>query len=632
MVHSPKMRPSRPFLRFLRTTGLALSLLAAPLVSLKANHAQALEFETWLHGTSLMGDVKYQPGFKHFDYVNPDAPKGGIVRQATSGSYDSFNAVIPKGESASGLGLIYDTLMTSSFDEVSTEYGLIAEKVYVGANYGYVKFQLRPEAQWHDGTAITPEDVVWSFQQLTKINPQQRFYYSHVVGAEITGEREVTFRFDQEGNRELPHIVGQLLILPKHWWTGKDADGKDRDISNATLEPPLGSGAYKIGKFTPGKFVEFDRVKDYWAKDLNVNVGTNNFDTIRYEYFRDATVMLEAFKSDGFDFRVENTAKVWAKSYEFPAVKDGRVVKEVFEDRASGITTGFWVNLRREKFQDARIRQALNYVFNFEEMNRTLFFDQYERVNSYYFGTELAWQGAPSEKELELLEPLRDKIPASVFDSEFQNPSYASRKDLRSNLRKALELFKEAGWEADGTVLKNKKGEGFEIEFLASSPSTERIALRLQDSLRRIGITMTIRVVDSAQYVNRMRSRDFDMAYLAWGQSLSPGNEQREYFGSESADREGSGNYAGIKDEAVDALIEKVIFAEDRDSLIAASRALDRVLLANHFMIPTWTLKATRTARWDRFGHPEELPLMTYGFPTIWWWDEEKAAAVKAKQ
>ena len=645
----------------LRASFLGLVLLSTgPLdLALGEGKAEALAFETWLHGSSLMGEPKYPPGFAHFDYVNPDAPKGGVARLAAQGGFDSFNAIIPKGEAASGLALIYDTLMVSAYDEISSDYGLIAEAMYVGENYSYVKYRLREGARWHDGEPITAEDVVWSFETLTELNPQQKFYYSHVTKAEVTGEREVTFTFDEEGNRELPHIVGQLLILPKHWWAGTDADGKQRDISNGTLEPPLGSGAYKIKDFSAGKYVEYERVPDYWARDLNVAIGYYNFDVIRFDLYRDATVLFEAFKSDNFDFRVENTAKNWATGYNFPAVEDGRVKRELIPDNSSGITGGFWPNLRREKFQDARVRQALNYVYNFEEMNRTLFFSQYERINSYYFGTELAATGLPSEAELALLEPLRDKIPASVFDTPFENPKVESREDLRDNLKKALDLFAEAGWEpkteideekretgffhsimvalglrSDPTkiVMRNEAGDAFEIEFLVASPAVEKIALRLQDSLQRIGVTLDVRVVDSAQYVNRIRGRDFDMAYLAIGQSLSPGNEQREYFGSESADRDGSANYAGIKNEAVDQLIEHVIFAKDRDGLIAAARALDRVLLANHYNVPTWHQAATRIAYWDRFGHPDPLPLMTSGFPTIWWWEDAKAAAVEAKQ
>ncbi|MCV6602977.1 MAG: extracellular solute-binding protein [Cohaesibacter sp.] len=641
-----------------------VSLVGALALSLSVSIAKplkAVEFDTWLHGTSLMGEVKYPRNFSHFDYVNPNAPKGGLARQAVQGSFDNFNAIISKGDPAAGMGNIYDTLMTTSYDEISTEYGLIAQEMLIGPNYSYVKFRLRPEARWHDGKPITPEDVVWSFEQLTSLNPQQRFYYSHVVGAEITGENEVTFRFDEEGNRELPHIVGQLIVLPKHWWTGSNEKGEKRDISRSTLEPPLGSGPYKVGEFSAGKYTIFERVEDYWAKDLNVNVGSNNFDRLRYEYFRDATVMLEAFKSDAYDFRIEITARVWAKSYDFPALKDGKVIREEFPDRASGVTVGFMPNMRREKFQDPRVREALNHLFNFEEMNRTLFFNQYTRTNSYFFGTEFAASGKPSEAELSLLEPLREQVPASVFEGVPVQPKVESRDDLRNNLKTSLDLFKQAGWEprtevdeskmptgfagiwhsissaiglsSDPTksVMRNEKGEAFEIEYLVASPSFERVALRLQSSMERVGIKMTIRTVDSAQYVNRLRSRDYDFIYTGFAQSLSLGNEQKGFFGSKAADQDGSRNFAGIKNPAVDQLVDAIVFAKDRQSLVTAARALDRVLLANHYMLPGWTNDVIRTARWDRFGHPKDLPLQTIGFPSIWWWDEAKAKTIGAK-
>ncbi|WP_321448754.1 extracellular solute-binding protein [uncultured Cohaesibacter sp.] len=641
--------PSRG-LSALRAGFLSLALLSSGALNLIDGDgtASAVEFETWVSGSSLMGEPKYTGDFAHFDYVNADAPKGGTARLAVTGSYDSFNPILTKGEAASGLGLIYETLFTPSYDEVSTSYGLLAEAMYVGPDFSYVKYRLREDAHWHDGVAVTPEDVIWSFEKSIELNPQRKFYYSHVKSAEITGEREVTFTFDQTGNRELPFIVGELLILPKHWWTGVDDKGEQRDISHATLEPPLGSGPYEVKDFSPGKYVEYERVDDYWGKDLNINVGENNFDMVRYEFFRDNTVMFEAFKSGAYDFRIETTAKTWATGYDFPALEEGKVVKEVVPDESSGVMVGFIPNLRREKFQDPKVREALNYVFNFEEMNRTLFYDQYSRINSYFFGTELASSGEVDGAVLDLLEPLRDQIPASAFEP-YTNPKVESREDLRDNLKKALDLFKEAGWEprtevdeekrdngflhkimvavglaSDPTkiVMRNAKGEAFEIEYLLNGGAFERVALRLQASLERVGIKLIPRVVDSAQYVNRVRNRDYDMVYLGWGQSLSPGNEQREYFGSTSADRDGSANYAGIKNPAVDALIDKVVYAKDRAGLINAVKAMDRVLLANHYIIPGWTMPATRIAYWSKFKHPNPLPRMTVGFPTIWWSDE----------
>lgn len=609
------------------------------------------------HAVSLMGTPKYPAGFAHFGYVNPKAPKGGQVRLAEDGTFDSFNIIIPRGTPAAGMGYIYDTLMTSSFDEVASEYGLIADGVAYPDDFSFVTYRINPNARWHDGTPITPEDVLFSFEALTKNNPSQRFYYSHVTKAEKTGDREVTFTFDQAGNRELPQIVGQLMILPKHWWTGTDANGKPRDIAQGTLEPPLGSGAYKIKSFAPGRTITYERVKNYWADTLNVNVGKNNFDEIRYEYFRDDTVMLEAFKADQYDFRQENSAKNWATAYDFPAVRDGRVVLEKFEERARGVMQAFIPNLRREKFKDQRVRRALNYALDFEGMNRTLFFDQYIRVNSFFSGTELASSGLPQGRELDILNTVKDKLPEQVFTKPYTNPVNDSDEARRNNLREAVRLLKDAGWtvrdEVDPAnppgffekilisvglsrpvthkVLRNAAGDPFTLEILLQSPAMERVAVFYQPALERLGIKVTIRLVDSSQYINRIRARDFDMIVAGWGQSLSPGNEQRSFFGSESADREGSQNYAGIKNPAVDALIDKVIYATDREDLVAATHALDRALLWNEYVIPAWTLNYSRTARWNRFGHPAPLPTYSFAFPEVWWFDPALATKAVAK-
>ncbi|WP_394947644.1 extracellular solute-binding protein [Xanthobacter variabilis] len=580
------------------------------------------------HGLSLMGEPRYPAGFPHFDYVNPTAPKGGVLRLAEDGGFDSLNFVIPRGSLASGLSFIYDTLMTSAYDEVASEYGLIAEGVSYPADFSSVTYRLRESAKWHDGTPISAEDVVWSFEVLVANNPNQKFYYSHVVKAEKTAEREVTFTFDQAGNRELPQIVGQFMVLPKHWWTGIGPDGKPRDITQGTLEPPLGSGAYRIKNVVPGRSIAYERVADYWGKDVNVNVGKDNFDEIRYEYFRDDTVMLEAFKADQYDFRVESSAKNWATAYDFPARKDGKVILEMFENRASGVMQAFIPNLRREKFQDRRVRRALNYALDFEGMNHALFFDQYKRINSYFSGTELASSGLPQGRELDILESLKGKVPQEVFTTAYTNPVSGDETARRANLREATQLMKAAGWEVKNRKLVNAKGEAFTIEILIASPAFERVAVFYKPALERLGITVTIRLVDSSQYINRVRARDFDMIVSGWGQSLSPGNEQRDFFGSAAADREGSRNYGGIRDAAVDTLIDKVIYATDRADLMAATHALDRVLLWNEYVIPAWTLNYTRTARWDRFSHPAPLPAYSFAFPDIWWFDAEKAAKI----
>jgi microcin C transport system substrate-binding protein len=588
--------------------------------------------KVWRHGLSLFGDLKYPAGFAHFDYVNPKAPKGGTVRLGGFGTFDNFNIAVRgvKGTIAAGIDLIYQRLMSPALDEVSTEYGLLAEAVSHPADFSSVTYRLRAEAKWHDGKPVTVDDVIFSLEALKKHHPQLSAYYRYVTKAEKTAEREITFTFDGPGNRELPQIVGQLQVLPKHWWEGTDAAGRKRDISATTLEPPLGSGSYRIKEFTAGRSIAFERVKDYWANDLNVAIGRDNFDVLRYEYFRDGTVVLEAFKGDVLDWRNENSAKNWATAYDFPAVKDKRVVLEKFAQRAQGVMQAFVFNIRREKFQDPRLRLAMNYAFDFEEINKQLFFGEYKRIASYFEGTELACSGIPEGQELAILETVRDKVPAEVFTKPYTNPVGGTPENVRANFRESLRLLKEAGYEVRNQKLVNAKtGEPFSIEFLvsASDPNGERFVSFYRPSLERIGMTVAIRAVDDAQLINRERNRDFDIMNNVWGESLSPGNEQRGYWGSEAADTPGSENLVGIKNPAVDTLIDRVIFAKNRAELVAATKALDRVLLWNHYVVPQWTYPWQRTARWDRFGQPETLPKYAApAFPTIWWWDAERAA------
>lgn len=616
----------------MRQTGLAHFVAIAFSVFLSVS-AYANEPQ-WRHGVSLMGDLKYQPGFKHFDYVNPDAPKVGTVRLAATGTFDNFNLVIAgvKGQLAAGIGEIYDTLLVSSLDEVNTAYGQLAEALSFPDDFSSVTYRLRKEAKWHDGKPITPDDVIFSFNALKANSPQYAAYYTHVTKAEKTGERDVTFTFDKAGNRELPQIVGQFPILPKHWWEGKDANGKERKINETTLEVPLGSGAYRIKSFTAGRNIILERVKNYWGASLPVNVGTNNFDEMRYEYFRDTTVQLEGLKGDQYDFRLENSAKNWATAYDFPAVKDGRVIREEFAERASGRMQAFAMNLRREKFKDQRVRRALNLAFDFEEMNKTVFYGAYKRIGSYFEGTELASSGLPQGLEKEILESVKDKIPASVFTTPYTNPVNGSPQAVRDNLREADKLLKDAGFSLKDGKRMTPKGEPFTIELLAYDPSFERVMLFWKPSLERLGLTVNVRVVDPSQYEERMRDFDYDITTDLWGQSLSPGNEQREFWGTAAADVKGSRNTLGIKDAGIDALIDRVIFAKSRDELIAATHALDRVLLAHEFLVPQWTYGFSRTARWNRFSHPEKMP--EYGasaFPTIWWYDEAKAKDTASK-
>ena len=589
----------------------------------------------WRHGASLYGDLKYPPGFKQFDYVNASAPKTGTARQIATGTFDSFNMIVAgvKGVVALGITLIYDTLLTSSLDEVASGYGLIAEAVSYPDDFSSVSYRLRREAKWHDGSPVTADDVIFSFNAWKQYSPQLAAYYRHVVKVEKSGDHELTFSFDSPGNRELPQIVGELTILPKLWWEGTDKNGKKRDVGATTLEPPLGSGPYRIKSFSPGREVIYERVKDYWARDLNVRIGRDNFDELRFEYFRDSTVALEAFKADTVDWRTENSAKNWATAYNFPAVSQKRVVLEQFPENSVGIMQAFAFNIRRDKFQDPRVRLAFNYAFDFDEMNKQIFFGQYTRIASYFQGTELASSGLPTGRELELLQAVRDKVPPEVFTTPYTNPSGGNPQAVRDNLRQAVRLLHDAGYEIrDRQLVNSKTGEPYAIEFLTEDPAFERVFLFYKPALARLGMTVTVRVIDDAQYENRLRNFDFDIITQGWTESLSPGNEQRGYWGSQAAGEPGSFNLIGIKNPAVDALINQVVFAKSRPDLIAATKALDRVLLWNHYVVPQWTYPYVRTARWDRFGRPDPMP--KYGmqaFPTIWWWDAAKAAKTGAK-
>ena len=595
-------------------------------------HAQTATGEpAWRHALSLFGDIKYPADFKRFDYVNPDAPKGGVARMISIGTFDNFNIAVAgvKGSIAPAAALIYETLMTRSQDEVATEYGLLAESAAHPDDFGWVTYRLRKEARWHDGKPVTPDDVIFSIGMLKKYSPMYGSYYRHVVKTEQTGERDVKFTFDSPGNRELPTIVGELTVLPKHYWEGTDSEGRKRDISATTLEKPLGSGPYGIKEFVAGRSIKLERVKDYWGANLPVRIGENNFDEMRFEFFRDNQVALEAFKADQADWITENSAKQWATAYDFPAVAEKRVVREEFPINDSGRMQAFVLNLRRDQFRDARLRRAFNYAFDFEEMNKQLFYNQYKRINSYFEGTELASSGRPEGLELEILQAVREKVPADVFTTPYVNPVGGNPEAVRANLRESARLLKEAGFEVRERKLVDSAGKPIAVEILVQDPSAERIALFYKPSLERIGITTSIRIVDDAQYQNRLRSFDFDIIIDQWGQSLSPGNEQREFWGSMTADQPGSRNTIGIKNPAIDALIDKVIFAKDRPTLVAATRALDRVLLWNFYVVPQFTYGFSRYARWDRYSHAEPLPKYgRSGLPSLWWFDADKAGRI----
>jgi len=590
--------------------------------------AGAAEANTRHHALSLLGQPKFGPDFKHFDWVNPAAPKGGTVRLWALGGFDSLNPYTIKGSPAAGIGLIYDALMVSSPDEPSTEYGLVAAWVSHPDDFSSVTFGLRPEARFHDGKPMTPADVVFTFEQLKKNHPHYAFYYKNVVKAEATGASEVTFTFDQKGNRELPLIVGQMPVLPKHFWEGKSANGEARDLGRSSLEIPLGSGPYRIKEIDAGRSIVYERVKDYWAKDLPITIGQWNFDEIRYTYFRDRVPAFEAFKAGQIDFWQESSAKFWATGYDFEAANKNLVRKEEIPVERVAPMQAFVMNLRRPQFQDARVRRAFNLAFDFEWANKNLFFDQYRRVGSFFDNSELAAKGLPTGLELKILEEVRSQVPPEVFTTEWKNPVNVGPQDARRNLAEAAKLLTEAGWKARNGVLVDGQGRELVVEFLIVSPDFERVILPYKTALERLGVKASIRVVDSAQYQRREDSFDFDIIVDTFPQSLSPGNEQRDFWGTPAADREGSRNTAGIKNPAVDKLIERLIFAKDREELVAATRALDRVLLWNHYVVPQWHTPYDRVASWDMFGRPAKLPSQSISFQRVWWIDPDKAKAL----
>jgi microcin C transport system substrate-binding protein len=579
------------------------------------------------HALSLIGPPHYPANFTHFGYVNPDAPKGGLVRIADIGSFDSLNPVLYRGEAAGGLGLVYETLMLDSLDEPSTSYGLIAEWASYPDDYSSVTFKLRDNARWHDGTPITVDDVIYSLDVNKEANPRMGLYYKNVVKAEATGEREVTFSFDVKNNRELPMIMGQLTVIPKHWWTGKNASGEQRDPMKTTMEMPLGSGPYRIKGMSAGRSIAYERVQDYWGKDLPMMKGQYNYDEIRFEYYRDETVAFESFKAGNLDYHMETSAKNWATAYDFAAVKDGYIKKQEVGLKGAQSMQCFVLNLRRLQFQDRRVRQAFNLAFDFEWANKNLFFGQYARVGSYFQNSDLAAPQAPPQgRELEILNEVKDGVPAEVFTKLHSNPVNNTPDDTRSNLRKAVTLLKEAGYEIKNGVLTNAKtGQPLTVEFLLVSPLFERIVQPYLRNLEQLGIKGTIRMVDSAQYSRRLNGFDYDVVVGNFAQSDSPGNEQRDFWGSEAAGREGSRNMIGIKDSAVDKLVDHVIFAKDREELVAATRALDRVLLWNDYVVPQWYAPKVRIAYWDRYGQPKTLPGLTPGFLQVWWYDRAMA-------
>jgi len=575
------------------------------------------------HGISIIGEPQLPPDFKNFPYVNPDAPKGGEVALGAVGTFDSFNPFIVRGTPAGVAGDVYDTLLRANADEASTAYGLLAQTIEVPDDRSYVAFELRPEARFRDNTPVTAEDVVWTFNALREQGrPFFRQYYSGVADAVAESPARVVFHFKTTKNRELPFILGEMSVLPKHWWQG-------RDFSRPLTEPPLGSGPYEIDHFEFGRTISLRRVPDYWAANLPTAKGLNNFDVMRTEYFRDASVLFEAFKAGQIDLRTENISKQWATAYDFPAIRKGLVKKEEFRHHLPTGMQGFVMNTRRDLFKDRRVREALALVFDFQWANANLFYNAYTRTESYFSNSEFASEGLPSPAELALLDPYKAELPAEIFTEPFKLPVTDGSGNNRDGLRRALALLKEAGWSVKDRKLVDAAGKPFSFEILLDQPAFERVANPYVQWLSRLGIDARVRTVDPAQYEKLTDTFDFDMTVGLWGESESPGNEQVGYWTCAAAKAEASQNLTGVCDPAVDALVGKIVDAGDRDELIAATGALDRVLLNGWYVVPHWHQQATRVAFWDRFVRPSQPVRTGFAFDS-WWLDPVRAAATDA--
>lgn len=601
-----------PRSRVLALTLMPFLALAVSGPSLAAEHALALH-----------GEPKYGPGFEHLDYVNPEAPKGGTLKRANvaASTFDSLHPFILRGTAAEGIGLVYDTLTERSLDEPFTEYGLLAKQIEVADDHGSVRFTLREAARFHDGEPVTANDVAWTFRRLREDgHPQYRAYYRDVDRVEVTGEREVVFHFATTENAELPLILGQLPVLPEHHW-------RDRDFNRTTLEPPLGSGPYQVEAVDQGRRVVYRRVEDYWAADLPLKRGRHNIDEISYDYYRDGTVAVQALKAGEYHLRQENVARNWATAYDTPAVSEGLLKLEAIPHNRPAGMQGFFYNTRRAIFSDPKVREALAYAFDFEWTNENLFYGAYTRTRSYFENSELAATGTPSDDELALLAPYRDQLPERVFTEAYEPPS-TKNGDRRGNLRQALKLLREAGWAVQDDVLTHvESGREMDFEILLVSPSFERVVLPFRRNLERLGAEVSVRTVDPTQYQNRLNEFDFDMTVNVAGQSLSPGNEQRDFWSCEAAAVSGSRNVAGVCDQVIDELVEAVIDAPDREALVTRTRALDRVLQWGFYAIPNWYIDRFRVVHWDRFGRPADNPPYGLALDT-WWVDPDRAERV----
>ncbi|MFC3285241.1 extracellular solute-binding protein [Litchfieldella rifensis] len=605
-----------------RASLLSLSLvIVAPLTT--AALAEEAENVATVHGLSLYDDPALPADFTHFPYVNPEAPKGGRLVRSAIGSFDTTNPFIIRGTPATGLAQIYDTLMVSNPDEPFSMYGLLAEGIRLAPDRQWIEFDLHPEARFHDGEPVTAEDVVFSFETLRdEGQPFYGAYYADVTSVQVLDEDTVRFEFAENNSRELPLIIGQLPVLPAHFWA-------DREFTAPTLEPLLGSGPYRIAAVEPSRRIVYQRVDDYWGKDLPVNRGRYNIDRLIFDYYRDQTVALEAFKAGNLDMRIESSARQWATAYDFPAANEGFVKRLSVPDGQPAGMQAYVMNLRRDKFRDARVREAINLAFDFDWLNDNLFYGAYQRTHSFFENSDMAAQGMPSEAELAILEPFRDELPARVFEEPLP---IEQPEDMRARLAKALELFRDAGYEVrDGVLIDSRTGRPFTLEVLLFDTQFERVVQPLLRNLSRLGVQGSIRTVDVNQYLNRLRSFDFDMIVGSFPQSANPGNEQREYWTSEYADSPQSRNLIGLSNPVIDALVERLIRAESREQLDTAARALDRVLRWGFYVIPQWFLGETRIALWDKFAYPQPFPEYNLDLDA-WWVDPERDTAITNRQ
>ena len=575
------------------------------------------------HGISLYGDLKYGPDFHHFDYVNPDAPKGGKLLQSSIVAFDTLNPFTLKGNAAAGIGLIYDSLMVSSADEPSSMYGLIAREIELPQDRSFAIFHLDPRAKFQDGSDITAEDVKFSYEiLLEKGSPVYRQVFSQIEGAEIIDELTVKFTFKPGNNRETPLTVAGISIMPKKFWDGKD-------FAKTTFEIPVGSGAYKVASIEAGRRITYERDPNYWAANLPVNRGQNNFDTIQYDTYLDPEVQRQAFLAGEYMIRSEHSSRDWNTAYNTPAVERGDIQKEFMPDNLPVGMQAYVMNNRLPIFSDQRVRRALQYGFDFQWLNRAMFYGAYSRTDSFFVNSELAATGIPTGDELALLEPYRDQLPARLFTEPYTLPDFDAPNGRREALREAMTLLNEAGWEVRDKVLVNKEtGQPFRFELIIRQPGLEKIALVVKSRLKQLGVEMDIRLIDTGQWVNRIQAFDFEVTTFWWQQSLTPGNEQRVFWSSEAADQPGSRNFAGIKNPVVDAMIENITSANSWEELVAATRALDRVLLWGDYVIPQYYLGGDRMVWWNIFGRPDEVPLQ--GMSVMRWWiDPDKAAKLQ---